>query len=73
MLNLQSLPSKEDDIESYLDMFERVAGHQGWPKELWVAQLAGQLSGEALDTFTAVPTASACNYDAVNETILVRF
>ena len=24
--------SKEDDIESYLDMFERVAGQQGWPK-----------------------------------------
>ena len=39
---LQKL-SKEDDIESYLDMFERVAGQQGWPKELWATQLAGLL------------------------------
>lgn len=29
---LQKL-SKENDIESYLDIFERVAGQQGWPNE----------------------------------------
>jgi hypothetical protein len=54
---LQKL-SKEDDIESYLDMFERVAGQQGWPKETWATQLAGLLSGEALDIFTSVPMES---------------
>ena len=48
---LQKL-SKEDDLESYLDMFDRVAGQQGWPKELWATQLAGLLSEEALDAFT---------------------
>ena len=50
-------------------MFERVAGQQGWPKELWATQLAGLLSGEALDAFTAD---LACNYDAVKEVILLR-
>lgn len=50
---LQKL-SKEDDIESYLDMFERVAGQQEWPKELWATQLAGLLSGEALDAFSSM-------------------
>lgn len=62
--------SKEDDIESYL---ERVAGQQGWPKELWATQLAGSLSGEALDAFTSVPTELAHSYDAVKEAILARF
>ena len=69
---LQKL-SKEDDIESFLDMFERVAGQQGWPKETWATQLAGLLSGEALDAFTSVPMKSACNYDTVKEAILARF
>ena len=69
---LQKL-SKEDDIESYLDMFERVAGQQGWPKELWATQLAGLLSGEALDFFTSVPTELARSNDAVKEAILARF
>ena len=54
-------------------MFERVAGEQGWPKELRVTQLAGLLSREALDAFTSVPTESARSYDAVKEAILARF
>ena len=65
--------SKEDDIESYLDMLERVAGQQGWPKETWATQLAGLLSGEALDAFTSVPMESARNYDIMKEAILARF
>ena len=69
---LQKL-SKEDDIESYLDMFERVARQQGWPKELWTTQLAGLLSGEALDAFISVPLETARSYDAVKEAILARF
>ena len=47
---LQKL-SSSDDIESYLDMFERVARQQGWPENIWATQLAGLLSGEALDAF----------------------
>ena len=69
---LQKL-SKEDDIESYLNMFERVAEQQGWPKELWSTQLGGLLSGEALDAFTSVPIESATDYDAVKEAILARY
>ena len=63
---LQKL-SKEYDLESYLDMFERVARQQGWTKELWTSQLAGLLSGGALDTFISVPMEWARNYDAVKE------
>ena len=69
---LQKL-SKEDDIESYLDMLERVARQQGWPKELWTTQLTGLLSGEALDAFVSVPSETAHSYDAVKEAILARF
>ena len=51
---LQKL-SNSDDIESYLDMFERVVRQQGWPEDIWATQLAGLLS-EVLDAFSSVPT-----------------
>lgn len=37
-----------DDVESFPDMFERVASLQKWPKTIWTTQLAGVLSGKAL-------------------------
>ena len=47
---------RDDNIESYLDMFERVAEQQRWARELWATQLVGLLSGEVLETFTSVLT-----------------
>ena len=69
---LQKL-STWNDIESYLDMFERVARQEGWPDNTWAAQLAGLLSGDALDAFTSVPAEAAWNYVQVREAILARF
>ena len=66
---LQKL-SSSDDIESYLDMFERVARQQGWPNEIWSTQLAGLLSGDALDAFSSVPAEVARSYAQVKEAIL---
>ena len=47
--------TEKDDIESYLDMFERVARQQEWPRETWATQLAGLLSGNALDCYSSLP------------------
>ena len=58
---LQKL-SSSDDIESYLDMFKRVARQQEWRNESWSAQLAGLLSGNALDTFSSDSAEAARSY-----------
>ena len=55
---LQKLTEK-DDIESYLDMFERVAAQQEWPEETWATQLAGLLSGNALECYSLLTLACA--------------
>ena len=60
-------------MESYLDMFERVATQQDWPKEAWATQLAGLLSGNALDSYTALPSTSARDYDIVKAAKLKRY
>ncbi len=62
-----------DDVESYLDMFERVATQQEWPKETWAAQLAGLLSGNALDGYSALPSSSAKDYETVKTAVLERY
>ena len=69
---LQKL-SSSDDIESYLDMFERVAREQGRPNDIWSTQLAGLLLGDALDAFSSVPAEAASSYVQVKEAIIARF
>ena len=41
-------------VESYLDVFERVAAQPEWPKETWATQIAGLLSGDALDSYSSL-------------------
>ena len=62
-----------DDIDSYLEMFERVATQQEWPKETWATQLAGLLSGDVLDAYTSMTSAAARSYDEVKQAVLVRY
>ena len=54
--------TEKDDVESYL---EQVATQQEWPKETWANQLAGLLSGDALDSYSALAPASAKDNDLV--------
>ena len=61
---LQKL-TPSDDIESFIDLFERVATQQGWPVDIWPTQLAGLLSGDSLYAFTSIPLSEANNYSKV--------
>ena len=51
-------------------MFEHVATQQESPKEMWAMQLAGLLSGDALDSYSSPAPASAKDYDLVKAAIL---
>jgi len=65
--------TEKDDIESYVDMFERVARQQEWPREIWATQLAGLLSGNALEFYSSLPSDRSMDYDYVKATILRRY
>ena len=65
--------SEKDDVESYLDLFERVAAQQEWPKEAWATQHAGLLSSNALDCYSLLAPATAKYYDLVKGAILKRY
>ena len=57
---LQKLTA-DDNIASYLHMFEQVAVQQKWPKDAWATQLAGLLTGDALET------AESSKYEVVKQ------
>lgn len=44
-------------------MFEWVAAQQEWPKETWATQLAGVLSGDALECYSSLAPTPVKDYD----------
>ncbi|XP_070183588.1 uncharacterized protein [Littorina saxatilis] len=69
------IPTLEDrdNIEEYLDQFEKIAGTQGWKKETWIARLLPQLRGTARSLYFTLPTEEAGNYDQFRDALMKRF
>ena len=65
--------TEEDDVASFLDMFERVASLHKCPKTMWATQLSGVFSGKALKAFSSLPTEKSMKYDKVKHAILQRY
>lgn len=62
-----------DDLDAYLQRFERVAVSQEWPRSKWALSLSLCLTGEALSVISRLDSASASDYDQVKTTLLLRF
>ena len=71
-VKIHPLDDKED-VESYLQLFERVAETQGWPREVWGVRLAPLLQGEARDTYLRLTIDQARDFDTVRDALLKRF
>ncbi|XP_064389549.1 uncharacterized protein LOC135337548 [Halichondria panicea] len=62
-----------DDIENFLETFERVATQHDWPENAWAVQLAGLLTGRAQAAYAALDATEAQDYKKVKEAILHRY
>ena len=62
-----------DNIDSYLQRFERYAQTQSWPTEDWAISLSALLTGKALDVYTRLPLTDLNNYDKLKLALLKRF
>ena len=69
---LQKLAHK-DDIENFLQTFERIARQQEWPEAAWATQLAGLLTGKAMAAYAALNAEDAESYEAVKRAVLQRY
>jgi hypothetical protein len=63
----------KDDIDSYLNRFERYAELQKWHRKSWSIYLAALLRGKALDVYARLPPPQAQNYDDLKDALLRRY
>ena len=63
----------EDDIESYLTMFERIMAVNEVSRERWCFQLAPNLTEKAQQAYAALPPEEAKVYATVKEAILRQY
>ncbi|KAH7976328.1 hypothetical protein HPB52_012015 [Rhipicephalus sanguineus] len=62
-----------DDLDAYLQRFERVATCQGWPREKWALSLSLSMTGEAMTVIGRLDLKAALDYDQLRAALLQRF
>ena len=62
-----------DDIDVFIQKFERIATIQSWPHSEWATRLGTLLKGKAAEAYAQVPIDDACNYDKVKCALYNRF
>ncbi|XP_077954435.1 uncharacterized protein LOC120834331 isoform X1 [Gasterosteus aculeatus] len=62
----------EDDVQSYLEMFEAMAGACGWPVDEWAIRLLPLLTGEAQTAALGLPPGPRHVYASVKKAIMDR-
>ncbi|OCT75289.1 hypothetical protein XELAEV_18030466mg [Xenopus laevis] len=68
--NLLEKMSPDDDIETFLAVFERVAEHSKLPHDEWAAVIAPYLSGKSLKAYLGLSKQDAKDYTKLKEEIL---
>ncbi len=70
---LPSFDEQRDDIDAYLERFERFAKSQSWTTETWAISLSPLLTGKGLDVYASMAPDEANNYEALKIALLKRY
>ena len=62
-----------DDMDAYLQRFERYAKAQKWPIDEWAVHLSALLKGKALDVYSRIAPEEAMKFDVLKKALLIRF
>jgi len=63
----------QDDMDAYLERFERYATSQHWTRDSWAVSLSPLLTGKGLQVYTSMPAADSNNYDKLKVALLKRY
>ncbi|MEL7309413.1 MAG: hypothetical protein AAGK05_17185 [Pseudomonadota bacterium] len=75
-VNCPKLPTfvdRKDELDSYLNRFERFAKSNGWDKSTWSSSLSALLTGRALDVYSRLSDSDASHYESLKEALLKRY
>jgi predicted transcriptional regulator len=63
----------EQEIETYIITFEKIAEVNKWPKEHWSAVLQTQLKGKTLKVFAELSTEQCADFEILKERLLTAY
>ena len=70
---LPSFVHGKDDLDAYLQRFERFAETAKWKKDGWASKLSALLSGRALEVYSRLSEEAAKDYDKVKIALMKRY
>ena len=70
---LPSFVDGKDDLDAYLQRFERFATTAKWEKTGWASKLSALLSGRALEVYSWLSEEAAQDYDRVKLALMKRY
>ena len=70
---LPSFVDGKDDLDAYLQRFERFATTAKWEKTGWASKLSALLSGRALKVYSRLSEEAAQDYDRVKLALMKRY
>ncbi|XP_019636516.1 PREDICTED: histone-lysine N-methyltransferase, H3 lysine-79 specific-like [Branchiostoma belcheri] len=63
----------KDEVDAFLQRFERFASSDGWREEVWASNLSALLTGKALEVYSRLSNEDAQDYDKVKVALLKRY
>lgn len=63
----------KDDMDAYLQRFERYAAAQGWQKPDWAINLSALLQGKGVSTYNRLASVDANNFDVLKLELLKTY
>ena len=63
----------KDDMDAYLQRFERYAENEGWDDNCYGTYLGSLLSGKALEVYSRLRASEAHDYYQLKEALLIHY
>ena len=60
----------KDNLDAYIERFERFAMTHQWPKESWASSLRALIMGKALEVYSRLSADKANDFDALKKVLL---
>ena len=63
----------KDDLDAYIERFERFAMTHHWPRESWALSLSALITGKALEVYSRLSADEADDFDVLKKALLDRY
>ena len=70
---LPKFDENKDDMDAFLERFERFAVSQSWPEEQWAVSLSPLLTGKCLQVYSSMPATEANDFKGLKTALLKRY